>query len=261
MNNSQIINYPFFTILTASYNNESTIKQTLGSIKDQTFQNLEHFVIDGGSNDGTIDILKKMGHSYNMSWISEPDHGIADALNKGFHQSKGRYILVIQADDRLLSPDILEKVYLLLKQAKTDILSFPVIIRHPDKGKILREPIQMLWWNHFKFIFAHQGCFVNRNVFDQVGEFRREFQINMDYDFFYRALGRKVSVKFGKFPVALMGGGGIGSDPKYMIERLKEERLVQKLNEKNIFWKTVQFIFSSFYMKYKINSLSTRNKK
>jgi glycosyltransferase involved in cell wall biosynthesis len=242
-------------------NNRSTIKQTIESIKNQTFENFEHIVIDGGSEDGTLDILKKAEHTYPLNWISETDCGIADALNKGLRRSKGRYIIIIQADDRLLELNTLETVYPILQSEQIDICSFPVILKHPFKGDQLKKPIPLLWWNHFKFIFRHQGCFVYRRVFKKIGGFRKRFKINMDYDFFYRALGRKVFVKFGKFPVALMGGGGIGSDPKYMIERLKEERLVQKLNEKNIFWRTVQFIFSSFYMKYKINSLSTRNKK
>ncbi len=252
-------NNPFFTIITASYNNESTIKQTLGSIKNQTFQNLEHIVIDGGSDDGTLDILKKAEHKYPLNWISETDSGIADALNKGLRISNGQYVIVIQADDSLLTPNILEKIYPLLNEKKMDIFSFPVILQHPDKGNVLRKPIRCLWWNHFKFIFPHQGCFVNRSVFERIGSFREEFKIALDYDFLYRALKNKCSVRFEKFPVALMGGIGLGSDPKFVLQRLKEERLVQHLNEKNPFWKTAQLFFSMIYMPYKLRRLSTRN--
>ncbi len=138
-------NNPFFTILTASFNNESTIKQTVESILSQTFQNLEHIVIDGGSTDGTIDILKKFVNFYNISWLSEPDQGIAEALNKGLRKAKGQFIIVIQADDRFLNPNILEQVFQLLDNEKTDIISFPVILDHPVKGKVLRKPIRSLW--------------------------------------------------------------------------------------------------------------------
>jgi glycosyltransferase involved in cell wall biosynthesis len=248
-------NNPFFTILTASFNNEPTIKQTVQSILSQTFQNLEHIVIDGGSTDGTIDILKKMEHSYNMSWISEPDQGIAEALNKGLRKAQGQFIIVIQADDRFLNPNILEQVFQLLDNEKTDIISFPVILDHPVKGKVLRKPIRSLWWNHFKFIFLHQGCFVNRNVFERIGNFREEFKIAFDYDFLYRALKNKCSVRFEKLPVALMGGEGVGSNPDYIVKRLKEEKLVQRLNEQNTFWRMAQYVFTLFYMPYKTKLL------
>jgi glycosyltransferase involved in cell wall biosynthesis len=252
-------NDPIFTIITASLNNASTIKQTLESIKNQTFQHFEHIVIDGGSEDKTVDILKAAETTYNLTWFSERDEGIADALNKGIQKSKGQYVIVIQADDRFWNPTILQRVYPLLDKQKIGIFCFPVILEHPAKGQVLRKPIRWLWWNHFKFIFPHQGCFVNQEVFRQIGGFRKEYKINMDYDFFYRALGEKVSVKFGEFPVVLMGGSGIGSDPNRMIARLKEERLVQRLNEKNPFWKLAQSFFSLFYMQYKLKSLPTRN--
>jgi glycosyltransferase involved in cell wall biosynthesis len=248
-------NKPFFTILTASFNNESTIKQTVESILSQTFQNLEHIVIDGGSTDGTIDILKKFGNSYNISWLSEPDQGIAEALNKGLRKAQGQYIIVIQADDRLLNPNILEQVFQLLDNEKTDIISFPVILDHPVKGKVLRKPIRYLWWNHFKFIFPHQGCFVNKSVFKRIGSFSGKFKIALDYDFFYRALRNKCSVRFEKLPVALMGGEGVGSNPAYIVKRLNEEKMVQRLNEQNTFWRMAQSAFTLLYMPYKTKLL------
>jgi glycosyltransferase involved in cell wall biosynthesis len=242
---------PFLTILTATFNSEQTLVNTIESIKNQGFKNFEHIIIDGASNDETINILQKYEKTYNQRWISEPDEGIADALNKGLRYATGKYILVIQADDSLLGPEVLESLYPLLSTERVDVYSFPVIFNHPEKGKLLRKPIRFLWWNHFKFIFPHQGCFVHRRVFDQVGGFRSDFKINLDYDFFYRALTHKCSVEFGNFPVALMGGYGIGSGPKNMERRLREERRVQLLNERNPIWKVAQLFFRIFYMLYK----------
>jgi len=244
-------NLPFITILTASLNSESSIRKTIGSIRKQTFQSLEHIVIDGGSRDETLMILKENEKDYNLTWISEPDSGIADALNKGLKRATGRYILVIQADDQLLNSNILERVYHLLKDERFDMYSFPVILDDPVRGKVLRKPIRLLWWNHFKFILSHQGCFVHRKVFNRVGGFREEFKINLDYDFFYRALAHNSTVRFVDFPIALMGGYGIGSISKFTLERLKEERLVQKLNEQNQLWKAAQLVFRMVYMPYK----------
>ena len=244
-------NSPFFSVLTASLNNGFTIEGTLESVKNQSFQNFEHIVIDGDSRDETLDILKKYKNAYNLTWISEPDLGISDALNKGLGLSYGRYIIVIQADDQLLHPNILDNVFLQLKSEKFDIISFPIILNHPAKGKTFSKPIQHLWWNHFKFVFPHQGCFVHRRVFDQIGMFRNEFKICLDYDFFYRVLARNCSVKFGKFPVALTGGEGVSTNTEFILKRLKEERLVHILNEKNVLWKIAQSIFHTLYVPYK----------
>lgn len=245
---------PFFSILTASLNSEKTICETIDSIKAQTFEKLEHIIVDGGSEDNTVEIIKEYENQYNMLWISEPDNGIADALNKGLSSAQGRYIIVIQADDCLLNANSLEKAYSFLKYEKVDILSLPVIYNHPIKGKRLIKPIKLLWWNHLKHIFHHQGCFVHKRVFDKIGEFRKEFKINMDYDFFFRALACKSSVHFRKFPVVLMGGSGISS--VFAYERIKEESLVQVQNERNPVWRAVQFIFRLLYMPYKKHLLS-----
>jgi GT2 family glycosyltransferase len=243
---------PFFTILTASLNNGATISATLESVKGQTFQDLEHIVIDGKSKDHTLEVLRDFAGTYNLFWISECDEGVADALNKGVKGSHGRYILVIQADDRLLASDTLERVYLLLRDERFDIHSFPVIKDFPGSGRQLKRPLPLLWWNHFKFIFPHQGVFVHRRVFETVGGFSNDYSIEFDYDFVYRALKASCTVKFQRTPcVALMGGSGVSSDLKYLAKRIREEGLVQKLNEKNYFWRLSQIIFRALYLPYK----------
>jgi glycosyltransferase involved in cell wall biosynthesis len=253
-------NDPFFTIVTASFNNQDTIKQTIESIKNQTFKNLEHIVIDGGSEDETSNILHRARGTYPLAWISEPDNGIADAMNKGLARAGGRYIICIQADDYLLQPDTLERVHPILESDEIDICSFPVILDHPNWGYTLRKPISLLWWNHFKFIFLHQGAFVSKRVFEKIGGYREDYKIAMDYDFFYRALQHRFCIHYGTFPVAVMGGEGIGTSLETMNLRLGEERRVQLLNEQNPIWRLAQFIFSSLYRPYKILSLQFAEK-
>ena len=247
--------YPFYSIITASFNSSTSIQKTLESINDQTFKNLEHIIADGASTDKTVDILKSFKNIYNLSWFSEPDNGIADALNKALMKTRGKYVLVLQADDCLIDTTILERVYHLLKTEKNDIYSFPVVKNCLDSKNVLLNPIRTKWWNHFKFIFFHQGAFVHKRVYERVGNFRTEFSIAMDYDFFYRALKEKPVTAFGNFPVAEMSGGGIGSNSKFLPKRLKEEALVQTANETNIFWKFAQTIFRLLYVPYKTRFL------
>lgn len=224
---------------------------TLESVRGQTFQDMEHIVIDGGSQDETLDILKQFENTYNLTWLSEPDQGIANALNKGLKRSNGRYILVIHADDQLLGPDILTIVYPLLKKDQFDINGFPVVLEHPTNGRILLKPKRAIWRHHFKTIFLHQGTFVHKRVFDRIGGFREQFSIALDYDFFYRALISRSTVKFENQPVAIMGGKGISSTPELLVNRLHEEALIRRMNEHNLFWLIVQSLFQKLYFPYK----------
>lgn len=242
---------PFFSILTASYNSGETIEKTIVSIQSQSFKRYEHIIVDGGSLDETLPIIEKHSTAYNLQFISEPDDGISDALNKALSISSGVYIVVIQSDDQLIEPNVLTIVHDRLRSQESDICSFPVIFNHPEKGNILRKPIKLLWWNRFKFIFPHQGTFVHRRIFDKIGSFRKIFQISLDYDFFYRALDQSPTIHFGDFPVALMGGEGIGTLQKNIPQRLAEDRKVQCLNEKNRLWRTAQLFFYLFYKHYK----------
>lgn len=244
--------FPFFTIITVSLNNKASIRQTIESVKNQSFQRLEHIIIDGGSKDGTLNTIRQYENKYNLSWISEPDQGIADALNKGLKISQGRYVLVIHADDQLLTKNILERVYPIVKSEKDDIYSFPIFLDHKLKGQILKKPIRLLWWNHFKFIFLHQGCFVHERLFKKIGDFNCSYKLAMDYDFFYRALLQGAKVKFLNFPIAIMGGKGISTIEDSIPRRLSEESRVQLSNEINIIWRILQFAFRSLYKPYKL---------
>ena len=248
---------PFFSVLTASLNQGSTLGHVLTSVHQQVFMDVEHIVIDGRSQDETLSVLTAFSGSYDLRFVSEPDRGISEALNKGLKLARGRYILVIQADDALLGADTLQKILPLLKNEEYDIHSFPVILDHPELGKRLRRPIPLLWWNRFKFIFPHQGTFVHRRVFERIGGFREDFSIAMDYDFFYRAILAGCTVKFHREPpVAMMGGSGIGTRLDSLSRRLKEEALVQEMNERNALWRKGQILFKRLYHPYKMWRLS-----
>jgi glycosyltransferase involved in cell wall biosynthesis len=243
----------FISILTASLNNSPILITALTSARNQVFKNFEHLVIDGGSQDESLDVLNAFSGTYDLRFLSEPDRGISDALNKGLKLAGGRYILVVQADDALFRADTLQKIFPLLEGEHYDIHSFPVIVDHPKFGKWLRRPIPILWWNRFKFIFPHQGTFVHRRVFERIGGFREDFSIAMDYDFFYRAILAGCTVKFYRNPpVAIMGGSGIGTRLDSLSLRLREDALVQEMNERNPFWRICQVLFKRLYQPYKL---------
>lgn len=242
---------PFFSILTATLNVRETIPETLTSVNRQSFDGVEHLVMDGGSTDGTHEVLRPFESSYDLKWFSRPDSGIAEALNKGLELSRGRYILVLHGDDKLVHDNILYQVHSMLEREEVDIYAFPVILCSRPGEQTLMKPIQTLWWHRFKTIFLHQGAFVHQRVFDKVGGFREKFKIALDYDFFYRALNSGVRMKFERPPVAIMGGKGLSARHDLLDRRLSEEKTVQLDNESALFWKMAQILFWSLYGPYK----------
>lgn len=131
---------PFFTIITASFNNAGSIRNTLDSVAAQTFQSLEHIVIDGGSTDETAFLLKSYESKYNLKWISEPDDGIADAMNKGVRQAQGEYIIFIHSDDTLYRNDSLLTAYEIIKDSFHSIYSFRIEHRFSEYQKKVINP-------------------------------------------------------------------------------------------------------------------------
>jgi len=247
--------HPFFSIITASLNCVDTIRDTIDSIAEQTFSQLEHLIIDGGSTDGTLAVIKDAARYHRISYLSERDDGIADALNKGIRMAKGQYMLVLQADDRLISRDVCEKVYPVAVGQTYDIVSYPVL-KIGQNGKMTPfNPIKTPWWYHFKTTFPHSGAFVHKRVFERIGGFKKEISIALDYDFFYRALdSASCSVLIQSMPAAVIGCNGVSSNSNYLRKRLREEHLIQKANEKRLMWKFMQLIFRQIYVPYKLTS-------
>ena len=85
-----------FSIITVVYNNSTTIESCIQSVQNQTYKNVEHIIIDGGSTDGTLDIIKTYDH---IRWVSEPDQGIYDAMNKGIRKAKDKYVFFLNSGD------------------------------------------------------------------------------------------------------------------------------------------------------------------
>jgi len=252
---------PFFSVVTASLNNGRPIANALESVKNQTCRDVEHIVIDGGSTDETLEILKRYESQYRLRWISEPDRGLADAMNKGVHAARGRYVIFIHADDALVEPSILKWVYKQLATQRYDICCFPILFTGPDSCVRRASPIRVRWWHRFRNTIRHQGCFVHRRLHAQVGDFDTRYAICMDYDFFYRGLRAGASIRHFDRPVAVMGGEGVSSNPLLLLKRLKEEQAIQDLNEKNPFWRTGQKVFNLLYVPYKTRRLRRRLKR
>lgn len=240
------------TIITAAYNAAKTIEQLILSVKKQSYRNIEHIIVDGGSSDGTQGIVRSYKDGYPLQFLSESDRGISDALNKGMRLAKGNYILVLQADDRLYQQDSLKRAVPYLENESCDIYTSPVLMEFEGGRLELIKPLKTLWCHRFKTPFRHQGSIVHRRIFQEIGWFSEDFSIGMDYDFFYRAFKLKPHIIYRSWPLSVMASGGIGSRKDSLRERLDQEYMVQKKNETSVFWKVIQDIFRMAYLPYKV---------
>jgi glycosyltransferase involved in cell wall biosynthesis len=198
-----------FSIVTISLNSEEDIENTIVSVADQTYKNKEHIIIDGGSQDSTVDIIKK--HNDHLSyWVSEPDSGIADAFNKAINKATGDYILFINSDDFLIDNKALESIRDSM-QDQVDYYIFQVMSVHPDKTRKLMPNRNFGLSTYFKMGSCHQGHVISRKLFEKYGGYDNSFKIGMDYDFVLRVKSQRVESRSVDVPISCMGQAGISS--------------------------------------------------
>lgn len=235
------------TVVTVVYNGEMHLEQTIQSVINQTYNNVEYIVIDGGSNDGTVDIIRQYENKIDY-WVSETDGGIADAMNKGISLSTGEYIVFIHADDYLECNNILKTV--IKKVNKSDIILLDILY-----GKKLTKssPRGFNFWMNFKTGVYHQASLCRSRIFKSIGGFDTDFKVAMDYDFFLRTYRRDFTIQKLPYVLSVMRDTGISSrrDAKSVMQRLYEERMVHEKNCSGLMMKYIYEVYWLLYTRYK----------
>ena len=213
---------PLVTIITATYNAEKFLRDSIQSVVHQTYRNFEYIIVDGASTDGTVEILREFNSNISK-WISEPDSGLYDAWNKGIAESKGEWILFIGADDLLL-PNALETYIEFINQNSSDsydYISSKVQRINPD-GSI--ESIVGKKWNWSAFrkrmTTAHPGSFHSKQLFDAYGSYSTKYKIVSDYEILLRPR-EKLRAGFIDQITVLMSTGGRFNANEAMSECLR----------------------------------------
>lgn len=234
---------PLISIIVAVYNGAKTLQQCIDSVAHQTYPNRELIIIDGGSKDGTVEILTENSDKINY-WISEPDRGIYNAWNKGLSQAKGEWICFLGADDFFWNDQVLERMSVALQNVPPDVrLAYAQIMLLSADGESLfsaGEP-----WEKIRGRFrqgsclSHQGVMHRRSLFEQNGKFDESFRIAGDYELMLRELKTAEAMFIPDIITTAMRQGGLSSNPSNSIEAMQDIRRAQKMHGQyfpSFFW-------------------------
>jgi glycosyltransferase involved in cell wall biosynthesis len=242
------------SIITVCYNSSKTIETTILSVANQTYKDLEFIIVDGDSRDNTIEIVKKH-ESVISNWISEPDNGLYDAMNKGISMATGDLIGILNSDDTFNSATVIEEIFAFHQKNNVDA-SVGNIIQHKENGKIVRLYSSKYWKPEklkIGFMPPHPSIFFKRELFDKFGLYDLCFKIGADYELITRFfLKNKITWKYSGITTTAMLVGGLSSSGSSSYKLITKE--VQKALSMNgvvfsplkikmrFFWKIIGFL-------------------
>lgn len=208
---------PLITVVTVVYNGAEFLEETIKSVIEQTYDDVEYIIVDGGSTDGTLEIIKKYDQAIDY-WVSEPDKGIYDAMNKGIDLGSGDWINFMNAGDFFYASDTIHKVF----DSKNTFVGCHVIygdheVRYPNKRKIVKAgKVKNLWKGSQ---FCHQSAFVSL-AYHNANKFNIKRKIVADFEFFFKVYQDSKVMKYVPVTVSNVSAGGV-SDVK-RIESILE---------------------------------------
>lgn len=203
------------TVITVCYNSAETIAHTLRSVREQTYGNIEHIIVDGGSKDNTLEVIKAEG-LHVTKVVSERDNGIYDAMNKGIRLAAGEVVAFLNADDFYRDTDVLVRVAKVMQAEQLDALYGDVEFFRPGKQDSVarrynsgRFTAGRLGWG---WMPAHPALFVRRALFERYGTFRTDYRIAGDFEFIARVF-RHPELRHRHLPESLvrMQLGGVST--------------------------------------------------
>lgn len=240
------------SIITISYNSKNTIERTFESVLKQSYRPLEYVLIDGGSNDGTVDLINAYidvfeKEGIEISYVSEKDHGISDAFNKGILRASGTIIGITNSDD-CIAEDVLKKVAETFDD-RTDVLCGDCVWNDEKNNisYIRKSKIEKLNKLKYEMVLMHPTCYVRKEAYKKYGTFDIELKYVMDKDLMARFYKNGAVFKYIPIVISEMSSGGV-SDLNYM-KVFEEGVIVAKKNGASNLEAQLHRIYKIFKMK------------
>lgn len=243
---------PLVSIITASFNSARTIARTLDSVLAQSYPNIEVIVIDGGSTDGTIPIIRSYEQKFSrrMTWISEKDNGMYDAMNKGIERSKGELIGILNSDD-WYEADAVETMVKTFSAENSAVLYG--ILRYVDA-----ERETMLYRMHHDSLkdgmITHPTCFVPHKLYTQHGKFDLQYRVSSDYDLMLRFQSKGVTFIPVDRIIANFSFGGLSTiNTDGLIEGFRIRQSYGIISRKRMKWGILKLRIKALFKKLRIS--------
>lgn len=216
------------TIITAVYNSKSSIRDCINSVLAQDYDDIEYIVVDGGSTDGTIDIIKETGGDNIAYFISEKDQGLYDAMNKGIRAATGDYIGFLHSDDIFYDNNVISRVVAHIKETGCDFLyGDGIYTPENNPNTIIRNWISgpfHHWKPRVGWLPLHPTTYVKRETYLELGLYDTSFKIAGDTDLLIRYLIREdLNVSYMHSYVVRMRMGGMSTSVRKSIDKWKED--------------------------------------
>lgn len=250
------------SVITVNLNDRSGLEQTIKSVIDQSFTDYEYIVVDGGSTDGSVEIIRNYENKI-ARWISEKDNGTYEAMNKGIKLANGDYLLMLNSGDYLADNTVLEKAFHAVQNEDIDIIYGDIFMNRRGIHTPDTFPEELTFGFFMERSLSHQATFIKRTLHDLVGLYSEHMKIAADWKFFILAIC-KFNATYRHIPVTITvyNAEGISSDPKN-YDRLVDEQDKVKRKHFPAFWPDYQisyeqkmrlkyFMDTKFYKAYKI---------
>lgn len=217
---------PKISIITVCLNDKAGLEKTIQSVLEQTFVDLEYIIIDGGSSDGTIDVIKK-NEAKITHWVSEKDNGIYQAMNKAINLSAGEYCLFLNAGDFLSDKHVLKNVF--SKNFTDDIIYGNMLYDNGTSIEQQEQPEKITFFHLFTKYLFHPSTFIKRKLFEEIGNYNEKMKIASDYDFIFRAIViHRATTQYVPIFISQHNNKGISSRPENFPLVMKERSEVHK---------------------------------
>ena len=223
------------SIITVTYNSEKYLADCIASVRRQTYSNIEHIIVDGKSTDGTLKIIQKNSGSL-AHWISETDHGMYDAINKGIKMATGDIIGVLNSDDMLASADVIMDIVACFDEKRVDSVYGDLVYVDPSNPKKVMRYWKGLSYKRSRFNYgwmpAHPTFYIRRELIEKFGGYENHYFTAADYEFMARYLYRhKISSCYlSKMIVKMRNGGASNSNIYRRLRANRRDYLAMKRN-------------------------------
>lgn len=225
------------SIITINYNNAEGLKRTLDSVAEQTYRDIEHIIIDGGSTDSSVDAIKEYVSAnpnkdpffkHTINWVSEKDSGIYNAMNKGIRKANGAYIQILNSGDIFASTDVVERMVAEIEKAEYPELLYGNMVKYDySSNKVIGKSgmVEYSLRQYYTATMNHDCCYIHIDLFDKYGLYDESLKICSDWKWFLQAIGLgDVEPVYADIDVTIFDASGISETNLDL--RKQERRLI-----------------------------------